>query len=210
MKSYPCDIPSGLYATCPLHNIKPTSLQAWRDAGQQDFVDFCKARYNELNIGGYFIGTITCPKDNGDCPWSRVGIPIYHALQKALPHPDAAAACVLPCCWRTAADIRAGFSATEWDLQVCEFHQTKDPVRDSYERGEMTVLEYAQAVVEAFKAVCHPTCMTCLRQSTNLPADQVNELLNAAYQESVQVVATDPETYNLDVSFWYVLAKKIK
>lgn len=210
MKSYPANIPSGLYATDPLHNTDPDCLNAWREAGRRDFADFTRARYNELKVGGCFIGAVACPKENGDFPWSKVGILIHRALEKHVANPKDLASCVLPCCWRTEAEVRAGFDDDAWELIACEFHETKDPVRESLERGGISAGDYGNTTVEAFKAVCHPTCLGSLVRATGMPTEKVEALLNEAYNEAAGVCAADPEQYNLDVSFWYVLARKVK
>jgi hypothetical protein len=93
-----------------------------------------------------------------------------------------------------------------WELEACEFHESKDPVRESLEKGEISPTEYAKTVVEAFKAVCHPTCLSALSKA--MPKNKAALILEESYAESVNVVALDPERYNLDVSFWYVLARK--
>lgn len=206
MESYAGDIPTGLYATDPVQNSDSTLLQAWQEAGARDFMKFTQARYKELKVGGRFIGAVACPKENGDMPWSKVAIPIYRALQAKFDNAEALASCVLPCCYRTEADVRAGFNTAGWELEACEFHQTKDPVRESLEQGELSPMEYARAVIKSFKAVCHPTCIGSL--SKYMPLSNAEELLAAAYQDSLQDIAADPELYNLDVSFWYVMAKK--
>jgi hypothetical protein len=41
-----------------------------------------------------------------------------------------------------------------------------------------------------------------------MPKNKAALILEESYAESVNVVALDPERYNLDVSFWYVLARK--
>jgi hypothetical protein len=116
MKSYPGDIPGGLYATCHLHNTNQTSLKAWKDAGARDFVNFTMARHKELKVGGQFIGCMACPKQNGDNPWSLVGRVIYDVLLTKVDSPNDLAACVLPNCYRTEEDVRAGF---------CFFHKRR-------------------------------------------------------------------------------------
>ena len=207
MKSYAGDIATGMYATDPLHNSDPTLLKAWRDAGSRDFAEFTHARHRELKLGGRFIGAVACPKETGDFPWSKVGYVIYQALVSKKANTDELASCVLPCCWRTEADVRAGFDNKRWELEACEFHETKDPVREALERGEISSQKYGQSVVESFKAVNHQTCIGALK--TTMGHTDAEALLNEAYGESVAVIAKDPKQYNLDVSFWYVLAKKI-
>ena len=61
-----------LDATDPIHNSEPALLQAWRDAGARDVADFLQAHHWELKVGGQFIGAISCLKNNGDYPWSKV------------------------------------------------------------------------------------------------------------------------------------------
>ena len=213
MKSYPGDIPGGLYATCPVHNLDPKSLKAWKEAGAKDFAVFTKARHQELRVGGRFIGCMACQKENGDYPWSLVGRVIYDVLLTKVKSADDLAACVLPNCYRTEADIREGFSFKKddgspcWELEVCEFRESKDPVRESLERGEISSTEYAKTVIEAFKAVCHPTCLGSL--SKTMSESQASRLLEESYTESIGLVASNAARYNLDVSFWYVLAKKL-
>ena len=119
MKSYPGDLPSGLYATDPAHVPERELLQAWRDAGARDFSDFTQARLKELKVNGCFIVAVACPKSSGDFPWSRIGLPLYGALASRLSS-DALASCVLPCCWRTESDVRAGFCENEWLIEACE------------------------------------------------------------------------------------------
>jgi len=205
MKSYAGDLPSGLYATDPMHVPDLDLLQAWRDAGAKDFLVFTNARHRELKRGGFFIGAIAAPKDNGHFPWSMVGLPLIKAITSRVA-PEVSAPCVLPCCWRTEADVRAGFPSELWDVRACEFHQTKDPVREQFERGEMTPAEYGKSVIESFKAVCHPTCEAALSKS--LDRKEVEKLLEESYFDCIDTIAADPEQYNLDVSFWYVLARK--
>ncbi|CAB9504497.1 Methyltransferase FUS9 [Seminavis robusta] len=206
MKSYAGDVPTGLYATDPLHTTDPELLQAWRTAGAQDFADFTRARHRELKLGGRFIGAVACPKENGDYPWSKVGKVLHDALLSKVESPQVIAACVLPCCWRTRADVEAGF-AIGWQVEALEFHETKDPVREQLEQGGViTPTEYATAVVESFKSVGHPTYAGALAKT--MPQTQVDQLLAEAYKDCIDVIAADPEQYNLDVSFWYVVAKK--
>lgn len=206
MKSYPGDIPGGLYATCPAHNLDANSLNEWKEAGARDFADFTKARHTELKVGGRFIGCMACPKKNGDNPWSLVGRVVYDVLLTKVDSPNDLAACVLPNCYRTEADVRAGFT-DGWELEACEFHESKDPVRGSLERGEVSPTEYAQITIEAFKAVCHPTCLGALSRS--MSKTKAVQILEESYAESLDLVAADPYRYNLDVSFWYVLARKM-
>lgn len=206
MKSYAGNIPTGLYATDPVNNSDATLLQAWQQAGARDLLDFTQARYRELKVGGRFIGSVACPKENGDMPWAKVAIPVYRALQAKVDNAEALASCVLPCCYRTEADVRAGFNTDGWELEVCEFHQTKDPVRESLQRGELSPMEYARAVIKAFKAVVHPTCLGTLTRY--MSRSSAEELLTEAYEHSLEDIAANPELYNLDVSFWYVMAKK--
>ena len=80
IKSYPCDIPSGLNVT------DPVSLQTWRNAGQDDLLEFENARCVEFKPNGYFVGAIACPKrtSNGDCPWSKVGRIVHDSLTTEL------------------------------------------------------------------------------------------------------------------------------
>lgn len=205
MKSYAGDLPSGLYATDPAHVPERELLQAWRDAGASDFSHFTRARYRELKVGGQFIGAVACPKTNGDFPWSRVGLPLSKALESRL-SPEAFAACVLPCCWRAEADVRAGFGEDKWDIDACEFHETKDPVREELERGELTPSDYGKATIESFKAVCHPTCLSSLAKF--MPQGEAEKVLEEAYEASIKSIAADPEQCNLDVSFWYIVARK--
>jgi SAM dependent carboxyl methyltransferase len=210
MKSHPADIPGGFYATDALHNTDPVCLQAWLDAGRRDFAEFTQARYTELKVGGCFAGALAGPKENGDIAWSKVALVIYRAWERKFDSAKELASCILPCCCRTEEDVRAGFDNDGWELEVCEFHQTKDPVRESLERGEISCQEYGRAVVESFKAVCHPTCLSSLTKSMDMPMTKVDALLNEAYDDCVDVIAADTEQYNLDVSFWYVLARKVK
>jgi SAM dependent carboxyl methyltransferase len=217
MKSHPIDFVEGLYATDPIHNTNKTKLQMWRHAGARDFKEFINQRYVELRPGGCFVGVFACPKLNGDYPWSQVGRQIYDSLLSShvvKESPDVLASCILPVCWRTEQDVRDGFSNDDdstkddimWDVHVCEFHETKDPVRESYDRGEIAAMEYGRAVIESFKAVGHRTCLASL--SNQLGDDNANQVLEDAYDDSVAIVASDPNKYNLDVSFWYVLAQK--
>lgn len=207
MKSYPGDIPTGLYATDPLHTTDPQLLQAWRNAGKKDFAEFAQARHRELKPGGRFIGAVAAPKANGDYPWSKVGRILYDALLSKVECPNDLASCVLPCCWRTEDDVRAGFHRNYgWEIEACEFHQTKDPVRESLEQGEIAPIEYGASVVASFKSVGHMTCVNALTKS--MSSAQADEMLNMAYQEIIEIIAVDPEQYNLDVSFWYLVAKK--
>lgn len=231
MKSYPCDIPSGLYATDPIHNTDPVSLQTWRNAGQDDLLEFTNARYVELKPNGYFVGVIACPKrtSNGDYPWSKVGRIVYDSLTAELKSSliskdgddnegniekimkEFLAPCVLPCCWRTEDNVRDGFPSHQWIIDACEFHETKDPVRESLERGTITPIKYGQSVIDSFKAVCHPTCLNSLSSNinnNNNTIDEAETLLHSAYKRSIPIIANDPQQYNLDVSFWYVLARK--
>lgn len=205
MKSYAGDLPSGLYATDPTHVPESDLLKAWRDAGAEDFLDFSRARRRELKVGGRFIGAVASPKANGHFPWSRVGLPLHQALISKV-SPEVLASCVLPCCWRTEADVRAGFEEDGWDLEVCEFHETKDPVREKLERGEITPRAYGKSVIESFKAVCHPTCATAMAKS--LPPAEVEQLLEEAYEECIETIAADTDQFCLDVSFWYIVACK--
>jgi len=208
MKSHPTDFTSGLYATDIVHNTDPNLLKSWIDAGTQDFHDFTSARYTELKPGGFFVGVIACPKQNGDKPWSYVGRPIYDALLKKIESPAKLASCILPVCWRSEKDVRDGFDSSKWKIHRCEFHETKDPVREAFERGEMSSLEYGSSVIDSFKAVGHRTCFNAL--SEQVGNDKANQLLDDAYEASIPVVASDPNKYNLDVSFWYILAQKKK
>lgn len=205
MKSYPGDLPSGLYATDPAHVPERELLQAWRDAGARDFSDFTRARQRELKVGGCFIGAVACPKASGDYPWSRVGLPLYRALASRISS-EFLASCVLPCCWRTEADVRAGFGGDDWIIEACEFHETKDPVREELERGKISPSAYGKATIESFKAVCHPTFISALAKL--MPQNKAEQVLEEAYEASIDSIAADPEQYNLDVSFWYVVARK--
>lgn len=205
MKSYPGDLPSGLYATDPKHVPESELLQDWREAGVSDFLDFTRARHRELKVGGRFIGAVACPKANGHFPWSRVGLPLHQALASKV-SPEILASCVLPCCWRTEENVRAGFEDVGWEIEICEFHETKDPVREKFERGEITPAEYGKSVIESFAAVCHPTCVTSLVKF--MPVSQVEQLLEEAYEECIETIAADPDQFNLDVSFWYIMARK--
>ena len=212
MKSYAGDLPSGLYATDSLHVPQPDLLKAWKDAGAQDFLDFTTARHRELKVGGRFIGAVACPKKNGHMPWSRVGFLLYQALASKEEIPkETLGSCVLPCCWRTEADVRAGFlqESGGWELEVCEFNETKDPVREQLERQELTPKEYGRAVIDSFAAVGHQTCVETL-SSKSPSSTKVEQLLQEAYQDCVEQIGADPDKYNLDVSFWYVVAKKTK
>ena len=119
---------------------------------------------------------------------------------------DALASCVLPCCWRTESDVRAGFCEDEWLIEACEFHETKDPVRKELETGKMNPLAYGRATIDSFKAVCHPTFIRSLVKV--MPRDKAEQVLGEAYGASIETIAADPEQYNLDVSFWYVVARK--
>ena len=120
---------------------------------------------------------------------------------------DDLAACVLPCCWRTEADILAGFEKEKWELEVCEFHETKDPVREALESESISLREYSKSVVDAFKAVNHQTCIGSLMKT--MTKSKAEELLSEAYADSMSTIAEDPDQFNLDVSFWYVMAKKL-
>ena len=160
-----------------------------------------------MKPGGRFIGVIAGPKQNGDMPWSRVGLPLYKALQSRI-STDKLASCVLPVCWRTQEDVLEGFIDGQWEVEVCEFHETKDPVREEYERGEMSATEFGKATIESFRAVCHQTCLSALEKTLS-STEEAEKVLAEAYDDCVDVISSDPETYNLDVSFWYVLAKKL-
>ncbi|KAL7569027.1 hypothetical protein ACA910_021309 [Epithemia clementina (nom. ined.)] len=215
MKSYAGDIPTGLYATDPLHNTDSKLLQAWKEAGAQDWMDFTQARYQELKVGGRFIGTVACPKTNGHFPGATVGRVVYDALlsrfPSSFPQRDLAA-CVLPSCGRSRDEVLAGFlnhqdSGCSWDVEVCEFHETKDPAREALDRGDITPTEYAKIVTKSFRAAAHPTILGALTKL--LPVTEAERLLNQAYEDCLDVIAANPELYNLDVSFWYVMAQKI-
>lgn len=207
MKSYAGDIPTGLYATDPLHVTDLALLQAWKDAGAIDFLDFTNARLKELKVNGYFIGAIACPKQNGHYPWSQVGMVLHNVLQTKVSK-EALGACVLPCCWRTEGEVRAGFQHESWELEICSFYETKDPIREQLEHGTISSHEYGRVVIQSFRAVCHPTCVTAL--SKFMSDNEVHQVLETAYEECIGTIASDPEQYNLDVSFWYVLARKTK
>ena len=64
-----------------------------------------------------------------------------------------------------------------------------------------------QQVMNSFKAVGHPTCLMSLSKS--MKHEEAERLLNEAYDDAVETIASDPDQYNLDLSFYYVLAKKI-
>lgn len=212
MESHAGDLPDGLYATDALHVPDSAMLAAWRAAAARDWRRFVQARHRELQPGGRFLGVVACPKENGDCPWSRVGHVIYREMRQVVSHPDALAACVLPCSWRTKEEVRAGFTAndddgsSEWEIETCVFHQTKDPVREELDQGKITAKEYGAAIVQSFRSVCHPTLVGVM--SKYMPQSQAEEELEQAYVASIDDVAANPERLNLDVSFWYIVAKK--
>ena len=91
-------------------------------------------------------------------------------------------------------------------LRPVNFIKSKDPVREALERAELTPSEYARSVMESFKAVCHLTSVNSLAKGTS--QQQAEQLLQDAYNDCLETIATAPEQYNLDVAFWYILATK--
>lgn len=101
------------------------------------------------------------------------------------------------------------FQQTVGTLRFVNFMKQKDPERERLDCGEMTPIEYGTSVIESFKAVCHPTFLTCLsKSSSSMDPAEVKRVLEEAYQECIESIAADPEQYNLDVAFWYILARK--
>lgn len=155
---------------------------------------------------------MAAPKENGDYPWSQVGKLLYDVLSTKVDEPSRdLATCVLPVSWRTEDEVRAGFISDNsanifGDVEMCEFHQTKDPIRTDLENGEITVDHYSKVVMDAFAAVCHLTCLNSMSKS--MPRDQAAKILDASYKDCLEKIGADPGKYNLDVSFWYILAKK--
>mmetsp|Transcript_37319 Transcript_37319/g.43438 ORF Transcript_37319/g.43438 Transcript_37319/m.43438 type:complete len:366 (-) Transcript_37319:456-1553(-) len=220
LQSYGGDLPSGLCASDPLHVPEPEVWNAWKSAGESDWNMFVNARYKELDVGGVFIGAVCGIKSDGDHPWSKVGYLVYQAMESRVKRGDGLDSCVLPCWYRTDADIRAGFEQTTkldnygddngrvWDVEVCEYHETVDPIRERLLRGEITAREYGRLVIDSFRAVSNPTIVNCL--SKTMDPDELDTLMEDVYEACIDPIGADPDQYNLDESFWYVLAKKIK
>ena len=193
-KGHPCPIATGLYATDPLHHSNPHAYQAWIDAGAADWKTLVQARYQELHVGGYFVCTVASAKAMGDYPWSRVGYLVYQGLCQGIRrnnHHNSSpiiiqmedlSSCVLPCCWRTESQVRAGFDPKQWKVHVCDFYETQDPLHRALEPppphddkdqedavknkdNQLSAMDYAMSVVQAWKAVGHATLAQALRQA---------------------------------------------
>ena len=73
---------------------------------------------------------------------------------------------------------------------------------------DITPWEYRWLIIDSFCVVSSPMIVNYLSKS--MDPDEFEILIQDVYEACIDLIGADPNNYNLDELFWYVLAKKVK
>jgi len=203
----------GCYATDPLHVPDTASLLQWRSLGARDWEQFLTARSVELVPGGKLVVVLACQKNDGDYPWSQVGYAFYSCLEELMQAGRLTEAeladYTLPCCWRSREDVEAPIQDKRVPFKIDRLEHRHTPCvsREALRRGEIDPDMYAVQIMDAFLAVGARPLLSILVCSRS--QQEAETIVAEARELALPIVRGNPDKYQLDMSFWHLLATRL-